>query len=422
MKKVLFLLVFSALCGGVSSAAEPLGLERAILRVAENHPALSVAEAEVLASRAEALQAGLRPNPILSAELENAAGSGAFSGVDSAEYTFSISQTIEMGGKRSKRKEAALRSTEVAEWNLEGRRRALERITIRAFYSTLAAEARVSLSAQLVEMAQTVLAKAEQRVEAGRAHALEATKATLELADAELDLENSKLALESAKTLLASLWGGTAQEVGLLAGDLEQIPEPEPLAGLVGRLTQHPDALAAEAQIRQQQANAALENARRIPSVDLGAGVRLIEESGDQAFVFGLSVPLAFGDRNQGNREAARLRTLQAEDQYNAVRLALTQELVETSRAVKTAYAQAISFREKQLPSARLAFEQASDGYSKGLFGSLDLLDAMRGLFGQEIRYINALLACHQAQAELKSLTASGSKNELKTKTIEGEK
>jgi cobalt-zinc-cadmium efflux system outer membrane protein len=138
--------------------------------------------------------------------------------------------------------------------------------------------------------------------------------------------------------------------------------------------------------------------------MEIGAGFRLIQESDDQAFVFGLSVPLAFGNRNQGGREAARIRTLQAEDERMAIQLGLQQELLDKSREVQAAYAQVMSLKNKQLPTAQKAYEEATDGYEKGLFSSLDLLDALRSLFGQELRYINAVLAYHHAQAELDNL------------------
>ncbi len=411
MKKTMIILGLSAV--GLCHADVPLDLPTAISRVVGNHPALSVAEAEILATQSEALQAGLWQNPVLGAEAENVFGSGDYSGGDSAEYTFSLSQTFQLGGKRAKRKEAALLRSEVAQWNLEGRRRAVERITIRAFYTALAADARLSLAAEQVQLAQTVVEKAEHRVAAGRAHRLEISRAQLELADAELEVQNMELALNTSKTMLAALWGGSSAEVGSLEGNLEQVAAPVSAAQLLNRLSQHPELLQAEAQIRQRQADVSAANAERIPDVDLGAGFRLLEESNDQAFVFGLSVPLAFGNRNQGNREAARIRTLQAEDQRMAIQLGLQQELLDKTRKVQVAYAQVSSLKEKQLPTANKAFEEATDGYEKGLFGSLDLLDAMRGLFAQEVRYVNALLEYHQAQAELENLVGTGEiKNE----------
>ena len=54
--------------------------------------------AEEEAARAAITQARLRPNPELSFEAENVAGTGAFSGLQSSEYTLGFAQQIELGG------------------------------------------------------------------------------------------------------------------------------------------------------------------------------------------------------------------------------------------------------------------------------------------------------------------------------------
>lgn len=389
-----------------TAASRSLTLQAAVAKALEGHPVLRAAASEVRATEAETLQAGLRPNPVFGTEVENVAGSGSYSDTDDAEYTFSLSQTLELGGKRKKREQAALLQGKVAGLGYEEQRRAVEQLTIRSFYAALATRKRLELAHRQVELAQSVVDKAQQRVDAGRANRLEVTKARIELADAQLNQETMTNALASARQWLASLWGGSADEVGRLEGDLEQVVAPRPVEELAVRLKEHPAYQQAEAGILRAQAVVSVEDAQRVPDVDVGAGFRSFAASDDHAFVVGLSVPLAFGNRNQGNREAARIRAMQAEDRLSAVELGLYQKLLDQSRAVRTAYEAVASLDKNQLPIAREAFEQATEGYEKGLFGSLDLLDAMRGLFAQETRYVNALLEYHQARAELDALVA----------------
>lgn len=394
-----------------------LTLESAVAKAVAAHPALSAAGYEWQAADAEALQAGLRPNPVFGAEVENVAGSGAFSGTDVAEYTLSLSQTFELGGKRQKRAQAALLQGQVAGWSREEVRRSVEQQTIRAFYTAWAAQSRLGLSKQQLKLAQTVVDKAQQRVDAGRANRLEVTRARIELADAQLEQQLTGNTLRSAKQLLASLWGGSVEDVGELEGELEQVEVPPSDGEVLGMLEQHPAYHRVKAEVLQAQAVMYSEDAQRIPDIDVNAGLRLFEESGDQAVVAGLSIPLAFGNRNQGNREAARFRVLQANERLSAVQLALSQELIEKTRAVREAYETVLSLEEQQVPIAREAFELASDGYEKGLFGSLDLLDAMRSLFEQETRHVNALLDYHLTRAELLVLIAPATElkeNDLK--------
>ena len=407
MKKIIIMLGLLAL-GGKPVYSDQLDLQTAVSRVVSNHPSLSVSEAEVLAARAEAVQAGLWQNPVFGAEAENVFGSGNYSGGSAAEYTFSISQSFEPGGKRSKRRKAAMLRSEVAEWGVSGRRRAVEQITIRAFYTSLAAQARVALSQKQVKIAENVVESAEQRVAAGRAHRLEISRAELELADAELNQRNMQLALVTSKTMLAALWGGSGSDISSLKGYSQQVVAPPTPEMLLLKLQQHPALRRAEASIRQRQAEAGAEDAERIPAVDLGAGYRVLDGGDDQAFVLGVSIPLPFMNRNQGNREAARIRTLQAQDQLMTVRLELQQELLNRHQETQAAYTLVTGLKTRQLPVAEEAFRQATDGYEKGLFGSLDLLVAMRSLFDQEVRYINSLLKYHQALSELENMIAPG--------------
>jgi outer membrane protein TolC len=69
----------------------------------------SAVEADALLDAAEARvhQARVPPNPTLSLEAENAFGSGPFSGYDNAETTLSLTQDLELWGRRGARVEVA---------------------------------------------------------------------------------------------------------------------------------------------------------------------------------------------------------------------------------------------------------------------------------------------------------------------------
>ncbi|WP_262422562.1 TolC family protein [Brevundimonas denitrificans] len=69
----------------------------------------SAAEADALLEAAEARvrQARVRPNPTAALEAENAFGSGPFSGYDNAETTLSLTQDLELWGRRGARVEVA---------------------------------------------------------------------------------------------------------------------------------------------------------------------------------------------------------------------------------------------------------------------------------------------------------------------------
>ena len=78
-------------------------LADALRAAAEHNPALRASAFDVLALEGRRQQARARPNPELTLELENFAGSGEVSGTDALESTLALSQLIELGDKRSSR-------------------------------------------------------------------------------------------------------------------------------------------------------------------------------------------------------------------------------------------------------------------------------------------------------------------------------
>ena len=87
--------------------AESIRLEDAIARAIEARPELVAADAERRALEAAERQAALPPNPELSLEVEDVAGSGEFSGVNEAQTTLRVLQPIELGGDRRARRTIA---------------------------------------------------------------------------------------------------------------------------------------------------------------------------------------------------------------------------------------------------------------------------------------------------------------------------
>ncbi|MBU2125818.1 MAG: TolC family protein, partial [Alphaproteobacteria bacterium] len=101
-----------------SAFAEPVTLAEALTRASASSPTLASAEADVAAAMGRAQQAGFRPNPELGLEVENFAGTGAFSGLDDAESTLSVGQRFELGGKRPARERAAQAEVDAARLRL----------------------------------------------------------------------------------------------------------------------------------------------------------------------------------------------------------------------------------------------------------------------------------------------------------------
>src|SRR3546814_16547791 len=94
------LLAGAALLAG-SAWAQPLSLDQAVERAIAASPEISAGEAGVDAARADQIQARVRPNPNISVDMDNAAGTGGYGLFQQSEMTVPSSQQIESGGRGS---------------------------------------------------------------------------------------------------------------------------------------------------------------------------------------------------------------------------------------------------------------------------------------------------------------------------------
>ena len=88
-----------------SAWAEPAPSFEALLERIGLTPTTVEANALLDAAEARVRQARVRPNPTAALEAENAFGSGPFSGYDNAETTLSLTQDLELWGRRGARVE-----------------------------------------------------------------------------------------------------------------------------------------------------------------------------------------------------------------------------------------------------------------------------------------------------------------------------
>ncbi len=387
-----------------TAGSPPLTLEDALSRTLLHNPALAAFAREIDARKGETRQAGLAPNPELTVELENAAGSGEFSGTDAAETTLRISQRIELGGKRTLRREVGGTEETLAEREAQRARAEVLFTTRGRFVSLLAAQERWRLAEEQLELARRTLEAVRQRVASGKAAALEEIRFGALKAEAELRSGQAGLELDAARNSLATSWGDAGANFGEALGELEALP-PLPLRDEMEALADtSPQILIGVAGVERSRKSLALERARSFPDLTVDLGVRRLEEPGDNALVAGLTLPLPLFDRNQGARQAAAARLAKARDEERSARVETRAALAEAWQTLQAARLEADTLRESLLPAAQNNFEAVTYGYRAGKFGYLDMLDAQKSFFETRARYINALAACHRASADLERL------------------
>lgn len=381
-----------------------LTLEAALALALHNSFDLTVAAEELHAVEAEGLLAGRLPNPELKVSLENVAGDGIYQDTDEAELTIELSQPIELGGKRRLRREAAELDRQRAVSEQQRARTDVQAVTRQRYIQVLAAQEGLSLAREQAALAGSSLNAAEERIKAGKAPLIDRLRLQGEAGLANLSVTQAERTLLTARQALAASWGDSQPGFDRVDGDLAILPvAPDPRA-IETTLDQTPDAVSRRIAVELHRNQLAQAKARRIPDPSLTVGWRQFEESGEEALLFGLSVPLPLFNQGQHEVAAAGRRLVGAKARELSTRTQTLATLRSAWQALADARAEAEVLASQVVPAAAEGFTAAEFGYRAGKFGLLELLDAQRALFEARQQQLAARTACHLAVIEFQRL------------------
>lgn len=388
------------------ATAIELTLASAIDQALKRNPDLVASRYELTAAQARVLQAGLRPNPELGLELENFAGSGAAKGTESLEATLSLSQVIELGGKRGLRRSVAQADSDlIAIEQRAGQLDVLAEVT-RRFIDVVAAQERARFAAENSKLAQQTLDTINRRVQAARAPLAEASRARIAVTRTAIEERRAAAALRSARYGLAALWGDAEPTFTAASADLFAFAPVAAFPALMARIERNPDITQFASQARLRDAELRLAQAQARPNLALSLGVRRLEESNDTALVAGFSMPLPVFDRNQGAIREARARRAQSDAQLQAALVSVRGTLYAVYQEMVAARESTESLRNEAIPQAQIALEQTQSGYERGRFSFLELLTAQQELLELRGAAIDSAADYHRLLAELERITS----------------
>lgn len=432
----LALVVSSAASAWAQEVAGDITLTQAISLALAKNPELAASAFEVTAAEGRVEQAGLRVNPELSLELENFAGTGVARGAKALETTLTLSQVVELGGKRALRTEVAASDRDLTQVDRRAQQLDVLAEVTRRFIAVVAAQERLALATSAKDITQRTLDAISTRVEAARSPEAERSRARITHTRASIEEQQAKSELRAARFALSAMWGGAeftrtssigADDVGFGAargdlttpgpigtdrvgftkarGDLMALKPTQPFAALITRLDRNPDFLRFASEARVRDAELQLARAQARPNLAFGGGVRRLNESSDTALVASFSISLPTHDRNQGAIRAAEARRAQSSaardaafSRARATVYGLYEELSASRSRVET-------LRAEALPQADRALQETGYGYERGRFSYLELATAQRDQLELKAALIDAAADYHRILAELERLT-----------------
>lgn len=406
-------LLFVISSANAQSPAEPINpegeltLARAIDAALHSNPDLLASAYELSASQARIVQAGLRPNPELSLELENFPSSGEAQGIDSLETTLSLSQVVELGGKRGLRRAAAEADLDFVD--IEQRARELDvlsEVTGR-FIDVVAAQERVRFAIQATALAQKTLDTISTRVEAGRSPEAERSRARIALTRALVEQRQAEGDLRATRYALSASWGSPEPAFTTARAELFDLRAVESFQALMDRLEHSPDFIRFASAARLREAELRLARVQARPNLTFSLGVRRFERTSDTALVAGFSMPLPISNQNQGTIREAQVRLDQTDALRNAARVRARASLLALYQEMNTARARVDTLRSEALPQAQLALDQTRSGYDRGRFSFLELITVQEEMLALQAAAIDAAADYHRVLAEIERLTSA---------------
>ena len=387
---------------------EPQGvitLRDALSLTMMHNPELSRAWWGVLIKETGISQSGVRPNPEMDFEAEQFGGAGPRKGFEGAEITFRVSQMIELGGKRAARIREARLEHDTAAWEYEIRRLDVLTGVTMAYISLLAAQEKAALAKETVSLAGSFAAAAGEMVKAGKVAPLEEARARVTLSRERIKLEQTARELAVARKQLAAFWGGTEPVFESAGGVLDSLVMVPPLETAKDTLEKNPELARWAVEMERYSSAVELEKKRRIPDITLSGGAGRYMDDNSTAYLMGLSVPLPLFDRNQWNRRQAEQERTRALEERRSLEIQVKSDFFKAYQELVSSYDNARVLMKEIIPTAQKTLADAEEGYRRGKFSYLDVLEAQRTYFETREQGIDTLAAYHTAVAEVERLT-----------------
>ena len=277
---------------------------------------LVAARYDIDTAEAEKLTAKLRPNPEISVAFTDIPLDFRRNFVKPHTFDYNISQTLELGGKRQKRIDAANADSEVAKAQFQTVVWQMTNDLKKKFYAVLLAESLLNLARENQKTFAEIVTHTTEVFQSGEISGLDLQRLEIEKFKFDTDLANSERDYELALRDLRVALGGDYRAMDIeAAGAIDYYQQYDfSLSDLRTKaLAARPDLKAAQLSERSADATIKLQDAQKIPDITVGAGVEQVPAEGN-TYNVGVSIPIPVSNRNQGERAKALIQKQKAQN------------------------------------------------------------------------------------------------------------
>lgn len=378
------------------------GLPDLITMTLDRNPRLAQVTWAVDAARGKAVQAGLYPNPNLSAagdEIGDITGPG---GIWTVPY---VSQELVTANKLGISQAAALKEVDQATLTVLSERYRLFTGVRQNFYELVTLQRRVEVLRELIDLAEKSVQHADLLLKAKESSELDVVQLEFDLERYRADFEATNKMLPAAFRKLAASVGVNDLPYSTVVGDLyTTLPDYELERLRVYILGIHPDIRSA--QIGVERAQLVLKRAvvEPIPNVSVGAGYTSQNQNKSQDWAIGASLPVPLWNRNQGNIHAAKAQVSEALNEVGRVENDIVNRLASSFTFYAAARKRAEKYKSAILPKAERSYQLSLKAFQGGQFAYLRVLEAQRAVAEARLEYLRSLGEMWNAASEIAGL------------------
>lgn len=393
-----------------SATRAALSLEDLERMALERNPTIGQAKADVDAATGLVKQAGLYPNPVLSAVGEEISRGPVIRG---GEIGGGFQQRIVTGAKLSLDRKVAEKERAIKEESAKAQQQRVLNAVRTLYYQALSDQYRIRVRSNLSLLAAEAVRISKELGNVGQADQADLLAADVEAERIDLELVDARNRQERTWRQLAAVVNDPSLRPTSITGDLENVPRLDAEQALETIYAESPELRAASIDV--DRAETALTRTKREPVPDLlvSGGVRynreLLSDAGlsrpvgiEGFFDIGIQIPIF--NRNQGNIAAARAHVDKAKLEVERTRLSLRSRLAEVYREYITALTRADRYRQEVLPKAQKAYELYLNNFRQMAGAYPQALIAQRNLFQLQDAYVDSLISVWQRSIEIRGL------------------
>ena len=391
-----------------ASAKRSVTLSDAVSIFMQQNLQLVAARYDIDTAEAEKLTARLRPNPQLAVNLSGTPLNFSGNIVSEQTYDYTLSKTFETAGKRAKRIDVANKNADVARGQFETTVWQLTNDLKKKFYTVILNQSLFNLAQENEKTFAETVKHTEELVQAGELAGLDLTRLEVEKLKFDTDLANAERDYEVALKDLRVTLGGDYRAMEIeLTGTLDPQTYDLTFPDLREKaLASRPDLKAAKLAEAAADANIRLQNAQRIPDLNLSGGIEQVP-SGSSSYLLGVGITLPISDRNQGERAKALIEKRKAQNQEQLITNQILSDVDKAFVAVNLQRRRVDLYRTGVLTKVNDIQSLTEYSLKAGESSILDLLDAIRTRRDTLAAFYQALFDYQAALLDLELATAT---------------